>query len=95
MEGKAALPSFVTRYNLVAQFVGQRSPTTAAMLKYFTVVDIEGTAEQSIIIIQALKEGHYNYVHENDRSKDIDWAFTAVIGQNCRVRLLPPESPLD
>ena len=64
------------------------------MLKYYDIVGIEDMAGQSVIFIQAQKQGHYNYVHENDRSKDIEWALTTEFSRQCKVRLLPPGKAL-
>jgi hypothetical protein len=82
-------------WDRVVKRVKQRSPTTAAMLKYYDIVGVENMAGQSVVVIQAQKQGHYNYVHENDRSQDIEWALTTEFDQKCRVRLLPPGAPLD
>ena len=83
------------RWDSVVKQVKQRSPTTAAMLKYYNIVSVENMAEQSVVVIKAQKQGHYNYVHENDRSQDIEWALTTELGQKCGVRLLPPGTPFD
>jgi DNA polymerase-3 subunit gamma/tau len=74
----------------VVKRVKQKSPTTSAMLKYYDIVTVEEMAGRSVIVIQAQKQGHYNYVHENDRSKDIEWALTTEFNRQCKVRLLPP-----
>ncbi len=78
----------------VIKRVKQKTPPTAAMLKYFEVVSVEGIADQTVIVIQAQKQGYFNYVNENDRPKDIEWALTVEFGQNCRVRLVLPGQPL-
>jgi len=77
----------------VAKRVKQKSSTTAAMLKFYDIVTVEEMAGRSVIVIQAQKQGHYNYVHENDRSKDIEWALTTEFSRQCKVRLLPPGQP--
>jgi DNA polymerase-3 subunit gamma/tau len=81
-------------WDRVVKRVKQRSPTTAAMLKYYNIVGVEDMAGQSVIVIQAQKQGHYNYVHENDRSKDIEWALTTEFNRQCKVRLLSPGQAL-
>jgi TIR domain len=63
----------------------------AAYLGYFKVVGIEGTAKQPIIVIQAAKRVHYEYVKTNDRYKDLEWALTEEFGLPCKVRLVQPE----
>lgn len=80
----------------VIKRVKQKSPPTAAMLKYFEVVGVEDRDDQTLIAIQAQKQGHFNYVCENDRSKDVEWALTIEFGQfgrPCEIRLLPPGNP--
>lgn len=67
-----------------------KSGLMAAYLDHFEVVSVEGTAEQSIVIIQAAKQVHYTFVKENDRLKDLEWALTMEFGQPCQVRLLGP-----
>ena len=81
-------------WDRVVKRVKQRSPTTAAMLKYYDIVGVEDMAGQSVVAIQAQKQGHYNYVHENDRYKDIEWALTTEFSRQCKVRLLPPGQAL-
>ena len=63
------------------------------MLNSFTVVGVEGTAEETTIVIQAAYELHYTYVQEGERSKDVDWALSTQFRQKCRVRLLAPGQP--
>ena len=68
----------------------EAGPKKAAMLNDFSIVSVEGTAEEAIVIIQAAHELHHNYIHENERYKDVEWALGLEFRQNCRVRLLPP-----
>ena len=68
----------------------KQSATTAAMLRFYTAVGVEGTAEQPIIVIRAQKQGYYTYVSEQDRSKDVEWALTIEFGRQCKICLLPP-----
>lgn len=75
-------------WNNVAKRVKQKSSSTAAMLKYYDVVAVEG--EQVVVVVQAQKQGHYNYLNEQDRAKDVEWALTMEFGQKCSVRLVPP-----
>jgi TIR domain len=83
-------------WDKVIKRVKQKAPSTAAMLKYFEVVGVEDRDDQTVIAIQAQKQGHFNYVCENDRSKDVEWALTIEFGQfgrPCEIRLLPPGNP--
>jgi len=98
-QGDADLPALTVQqvkhaWDRVGKRVKQRSPTTAAMLKYYDIVGVEDMAGQSVVAIQAQKQGHYNYVHENDRSKDIEWALATEFSRQCKVRLLPPGQAL-
>ncbi|HEX6477920.1 MAG TPA: DNA polymerase III subunit gamma/tau [Ktedonobacteraceae bacterium] len=71
-----------------------KSGLMAAYLDHFEVVSIEGTTEQTIVIIQAAKQVHYTFVKENNRLKDLEWALTMEFGQPCQVRLLAPGQSL-
>jgi len=66
------------------------SGTLAAMLRLYTILDIEGTAEQPVIVIQSEKQAHYKYVKEEERYKILEWALTLEFGLECHVRLIPP-----
>src|SRR6266699_3260810 len=97
----AQMPSLTVQqvrdaWEKVIKRVKQKTPPTAAMLKYFEVVGVEDRDDQTVIAIQAQKQGHFNYVCENDRSKDVEWALTIEFGQfgrPCEIRLLPPGNP--
>lgn len=78
----------------VKKRVRPRNPKTAAMLNSFSVVGVEGTTEEVVVIIQAAYELHHKYVQEGERSKDVDWALTTEFRQKCRVRLLAPGQPV-
>jgi len=98
-EGDVPAPSLTVQqvkdaWERVIKRVKQKTPPTAAMLKYFEVVGLESVDDRMMIVIQAQKQGHFNYVNEQNRSKDIEWALTVEFSQNCRVRLLPPGQPL-
>jgi DNA polymerase-3 subunit gamma/tau len=62
----------------------------SAHLSYFKIVTIEGTVEQPVVAIQAKTYVHHDYLKENDRYKDLEWALTIEFGLECRVRLIPP-----
>jgi DNA polymerase-3 subunit gamma/tau len=66
------------------------SGTLAAMLRLFTILDVEGTAERPVVVIQSEKQAHYKYVKEEERYKILEWALTIEFGLECRVRLIPP-----
>ena len=70
------------------------SGTLAAMLRLYQILDVEGSAEQPIVVIQSEKQAHYKYVKEEDRYKILEWALTIEFGLECRVRLVPPGQPL-
>jgi DNA polymerase-3 subunit gamma/tau len=66
------------------------SGTLAAMLRLYTILDVEGTAEQPVVVIQSEKQAHYKYVKDEERYKILEWALTIEFGLECRVRLIPP-----
>ena len=68
------------------------SGTLAAMLRLCTILDVEGTAEQPVVVIQSEKQAHYKYVKEEERYKILEWALTMEFGLECGVRLVPPKS---
>jgi DNA polymerase III subunit gamma/tau len=74
----------------------QKSPsgTMPAMLRLCKILEVEGTAEQPVVVIQSEKQAHYKYVKEEDRYKVLEWALTLEFGLECRVRLVPPDQPL-
>jgi DNA polymerase III subunit gamma/tau len=74
----------------------QRSPsgTMAAMLRLYKILDVEGTAEQPVVVIQSEKQAHYKFVKEEDRYKVLEWALSLEFGIPCLVRLIPPGQPL-
>jgi DNA polymerase-3 subunit gamma/tau len=76
----------------VQKRVRQRSngARLSAHLNYFKIVAIEGTVEQPVVAIQAKTYVHHDYLKENDRYKDLEWALTIEFGLECRVRLIPP-----
>jgi DNA polymerase-3 subunit gamma/tau len=70
------------------------SGTLAAMLRLYTILDVEGTAERPVVVIQSEKQAHYKYVKEEERYKILEWALTIEFGLECRVRLIPPGQPV-
>ncbi len=70
------------------------SGTLAAMLRLYTILDVEGAAEQPVVVIQSEKQAHYKYVKEEERYKVLEWALTIEFGLECRVRLIPPGQSL-
>lgn len=71
-----------------------KSGMVAAYLAYYKVVGIEGSAEQPVVVIQAEKQTHYQYIKDENRYKDLEWALEIEFGLPCQVRLVPPgQSP--
>src|SRR5260221_1089174 len=70
----------------------QRSPsgTMAAMLRLYKILDVEGTSEQPVVVIQSEKQAHYKFVKEEDRYKVLEWALSIEFGIPCFVRLVSP-----
>ncbi len=71
-----------------------KSGMVAAYLAYYKVVGIEGSAERPVVVIQAEKQTHYQYIKDENRYKDLEWALEVEFGLPCQVRLVPPgQSP--
>ncbi len=71
-----------------------KSGMVAAYLTYYKVLGIEGNPEQPTVVIQAEKQTHYQYLKQEDRYKDLEWALEVEFGLPCQVRLVPPgQSP--
>jgi hypothetical protein len=63
----------------------------AAVLNGYTVVLIEGTSTQPVLVIKAAADFHYKTIHKSEeRQKLIEWALKIELGLDCRVRLLSP-----
>jgi DNA polymerase-3 subunit gamma/tau len=82
------------KWDNVKKRVRPKNPKTAAMLNSFTVVGVEGTPQEVVVVIQAAYDLHHKYVQEGDRAKDVDWALSTEFKQQCRVRLLAPGTTL-
>lgn len=66
-------------------------PVVAALLNDYTVVTIEGTRTLPIVLIRAKSDFHFNAIHKSEaRHNIVEWAMKIELGQECRVRLLPP-----
>jgi predicted nucleotide-binding protein len=78
--------------NVIKRTRQKSSGTLSAMLRLFTILDVEGTAKQPVVVIQSEKQAHYKYVKEEERYKILEWALTIEFGLDCRVRLLAPDT---
>jgi len=66
-----------------------KSGLLAAYLANFSVVSIEGTAEQPVVVIQTEKPNHLKYVKDEQRYKDLEWALQMEFNlPACQVRLI-------
>jgi DNA polymerase-3 subunit gamma/tau len=62
-----------------------------ALLKDYTVVAVEGTDALPVVIIKAISDFHYKTVDSSKAYQGhIEWALKIELGQQCRLRLLPP-----
>ncbi|HEY6408410.1 MAG TPA: hypothetical protein VIY29_13160, partial [Ktedonobacteraceae bacterium] len=77
-------------WDSVKKRVRPKNAKTAAMLNSFTVIGVEGTLDETVVVIQAAYELHHKFVQEGERAKDVDWALSTEFRQKCRVRLLAP-----
>jgi DNA polymerase III subunit gamma/tau len=70
-----------------------KSGMLSAYLAYYKVVGIEGSPDNPVIVIQAEKQTHYQYVRDENRYKDLEWALEMEFGLPCQVRLVAPDQP--
>ncbi len=70
----------------------QKSSLTAAHLKHFKVLSVEGSTEQQVIVIQAAKQVHFTFVKE--KFHELEWALTMEFGLPCQVHILAPGQSL-
>ncbi len=68
-----------------------KSGMLSAYLAYYKVVGIEGSPDNPVVVIQAEKQTHYQYVKDENRYKDLEWALEMEFGLPCQVRLVPPD----
>jgi hypothetical protein len=62
-----------------------------ALLNDYTVLAIEGTREQPVVVLRAGAEFHFKQLQNNDeRRKIIEWALKVELQQECRVKLVSP-----
>ncbi len=78
----------------VKRRVKSKYKMTGAMLDHYTVMHVEGTTEQAVIVIQTSSEPLYKNMLQADRATQVEWALGLEFGQKCRVRLVPPGQPL-
>lgn len=62
----------------------------AALLSGYTIVGIEGTNEQPIVVCQASADFHYNTLQNDEYQETIVWALKVTLAMDCRIRLLSP-----
>jgi DNA polymerase III subunit gamma/tau len=63
----------------------------AAFLNDYTVVAVEGSADATIVVIQAAHQFHFLKLQENSEyCADVEWALKLEFDVPCRLRLLPP-----
>lgn len=67
---------------------------TSAYLNDYSIVAVEGTAEEVIVVIQATHLPHHKYLQEGTYGEDVEWALSTEFNQKCRLRLLPPGQTL-
>ncbi|MEO8971810.1 MAG: DNA polymerase III subunit gamma/tau, partial [Ktedonobacteraceae bacterium] len=63
---------------------------TSAYLNDYSVVAVESSAADVIVVIQATHALHYKYLLESTSAEDVEWALSTEFNQKCRLRLLPP-----
>jgi DNA polymerase-3 subunit gamma/tau len=63
----------------------------AAFLNNYTIVGVEGNAEIPVVVIRAGGAIHYKQLQKPECQETIEWAMKVELGQECRVRMLPPD----
>jgi DNA polymerase III subunit gamma/tau len=70
----------------------QKSALLATYMAFFEVVAIEGTAEQPVVVMRAVKATHLKNLKDANRNKDLEWALQVEFNlPSCQVRLLSPD----
>ncbi len=64
----------------------------AAVLNGYTVVGVEQAAGLPLVLIRASASFHYTAIQKSEYHESIEWAMKVELGQECRVRLLPPDA---
>ena len=87
------VPQIARAWENVRKRTKQKSALLATYMAFFEVVAIEGTSEQPVVVLQAKKSSYYQYVMDEERYKDLEWALTVEFGHQCKVRLVPLKFP--
>jgi DNA polymerase-3 subunit gamma/tau len=67
----------------------------AAFLNGYTIVGVTGTSDLPIVLIQANAQFHYSSLEKKSEYHDIiKWGMAVELGQECHVRLLPPNADI-
>jgi DNA polymerase-3 subunit gamma/tau len=70
-------------------------PKVAAFLNGYAIVGVAGTADLPEVLIQANAQFHYTSLEKKPEYHDIiKWGLTVELGQECLVRLLPPNADI-
>jgi DNA polymerase III subunit gamma/tau len=65
----------------------------AAFLNGYTIIGVEGSAELPIVVIKANASFHYaSLQNKKEYQEIIEWGLKIELGQECRIRLLPPHA---
>jgi DNA polymerase III, subunit gamma and tau len=64
----------------------------AALFAGYTIVGIEGTNEQPIVVCQARADFHFNTLQNEGYQETIVWALKITLSIDCNIRLLPPHA---
>jgi DNA polymerase-3 subunit gamma/tau len=93
--GENSLPALTLQqvkdgWETVKKRIKQKNKQTAALVEYYTVVSVEGPAEQTLVVIQAANKVFYEHLQQGERFKYVEWALNMEFEQKCQVRLLAP-----
>ncbi|HEU5229165.1 MAG TPA: DNA polymerase III subunit gamma/tau [Ktedonobacteraceae bacterium] len=64
----------------------------AAVLNGYTIIGVDQAAGLPVVLIRATATFHYTAIQKSEYHESIEWAMKVELGQECRVRLLPPDA---
>lgn len=71
----------------------QRSQALAAYIGMCDVLGVEHDGEAAAVVLKAAKPGHYKFIREEGRPKEVEWALSMEFNTPCKLRLLAPDQP--
>ena len=83
------------RWELVRRRVRTRKDGAkiSALLSGYAIVGVEGTYELPIVVCLANADFHFKTLQNEEYQETIHWALKITLERECKVRLLPPNTP--